>query len=76
VPFDFVGLLFDHLFCFLSIPYQLQIMYHFSDLTVRALSCFSLQSAWAPCHWFLLLGRVGVEFIERRLSLLIFFIIF
>jgi hypothetical protein len=28
------------------------------------------------CHWFLLLGHVGVAFIERRLSLLILFIIF
>jgi hypothetical protein len=31
---------------------------------------------WVPCRWFLLLGRVGVTFIERRLSLLILFIIF
>jgi hypothetical protein len=28
------------------------------------------------CRWFLLLGHVGVAFIERRLSLLILFIIF
>jgi hypothetical protein len=31
---------------------------------------------WAPCHWFLSLGRNGVAFIERNLSLLILFIIF
>jgi hypothetical protein len=41
-----------------------------------ALSCFCLGSAWAPRRWFLFLGRVGVAFIERRLSLLILFIIF
>jgi hypothetical protein len=35
-----------------------------------------LGSAWAPCRWFLLLGHVGVAFIERRLSLLILFFIF
>jgi hypothetical protein len=35
-----------------------------------------LRSAWAPCHWFLLLGHMGVAFIERRLSLLILFFIF
>jgi hypothetical protein len=66
--------------CFLWIPYQLQIIYHFSDYPVRALSCalscFCLGSAWAPCDWFLLLGRMWVAFIERRLSLLILFIIF
>jgi hypothetical protein len=44
--------------------------------SVFALSCFCLGSAWAPCHWFLLLGHVGVAFIERRLSLLILFVIF
>jgi membrane protease YdiL (CAAX protease family) len=33
-------------------------------------------SAWAPCHWFLLLGRRGVAFIERRLYFVILFIIF
>jgi hypothetical protein len=32
---------------------------------------FLFGSVWAPCHWFLLLGCVGVAFIERRLSLLI-----
>jgi hypothetical protein len=31
--------------------------------------------AWAPCRWFLLLGHMGVAFIERRLSLLILCII-
>jgi hypothetical protein len=41
-----------------------------------ALSCFCLGSAWAPCHWFLLLGLLGVVCIERRLSLLVLFIIF
>jgi hypothetical protein len=30
----------------------------------------------SPCHWFLLLGHMGVAFIERHLSLLILFIIF
>jgi hypothetical protein len=56
------------------------IDYHFSDSPVRALpnalSWFCLGSAWAPCYWFLLLVRVVVAFIERRLSLLILFIIF
>jgi hypothetical protein len=35
-----------------------------------------LGSTWAPCHWFLLLGHMGVAFIERRLSLLILFFIY
>jgi hypothetical protein len=43
---------------------------------VFALSCFCSGSAWAPCRWFLLLGHVGVAFVERRLSLLILFIMF
>jgi hypothetical protein len=66
--------------CFLRIPYQLQIIYHLSDWPVYALplalSCFCLGSAWAPYHWFLLLSRVGVAFIERRFSFLILFVIF
>jgi hypothetical protein len=41
---------------------------------VQELKC--LGSAWALCRWFLLLGHMGVAFIERRLSLLILFIIF
>jgi hypothetical protein len=44
---------------------------------VVALSFLCLGSAWAPCHWFLLLGHGGWgAFIERRLSLLILFFIF
>jgi hypothetical protein len=34
------------------------------------------KGAWAPCRWFLLLGHMGVAFIECRLSMLILFIIF
>jgi hypothetical protein len=49
-------------------------------LHVRALpcilSCSCLGSSWAPCRWFMLLGHVGVAFFERRLSLVILFIIF
>jgi hypothetical protein len=60
--------------------YQLQIIYDFRDWPVRALSCvlscFCLGSAWAPWHGFLLQGRMGTAFIERRLSLLFLFIIF
>jgi hypothetical protein len=80
VPFCLYGPNSQSFICFLWIPSQLQIIYHFSDWPVHALSCalscFCLWSAWAPCHWFLLLGRMGVAFIERRLSLLILFIIF
>jgi hypothetical protein len=50
------------------------------DYPVRALSCalscFYFGSSWAPCHWLLLLGRVGAVFIWRCLSLVILFIIF
>jgi hypothetical protein len=52
-------------------------MLRFSDKPVRALpcalSCFCLGSSWASDLWFLLLDRVGLAFIERRLSLLIIF---
>jgi hypothetical protein len=34
---------------------------------------FVLGFDWAPCRWFLLLGLMGIAFIERRLSLLILF---
>jgi hypothetical protein len=64
--------IFQTVICFLWIPYQLQIICYFSDHPVRALpyalSWFCSGSAWAPCHWFLLLSRVGVAFIGRRLS--------
>jgi hypothetical protein len=39
-------------------------------------SVLFLGSAWGPCHWSLLLGRVRVAFIERRLFLFILLIIF
>jgi hypothetical protein len=39
-----------------------------------ALTCFCLGSSWAPCRW--LFYSVGWGFIERRLSLMILFVIF
>jgi hypothetical protein len=39
---------------------------------INNICCFTA----TPCHWFLLLDHTGVAFIERRLSLLILFIIF
>jgi hypothetical protein len=47
-----------------TLPFLVDLVYHI------------LIDALAPCHWFLLLGRMGVAFIERRLSLLILFFIF
>jgi hypothetical protein len=80
MPFGFVALLFDHLFVFFEffISYILFIILMISLSVLCLVPChdFCLGSAWAPCHWFLLLGHVGVAFIERRLSLLILLIIF
>jgi hypothetical protein len=72
--------------------YSITYLFSFSSLSVShylflgsglpactlayALPCICLGSSWAPCHWLLLLGRVGAVFIERRLSLMILFIIF
>jgi hypothetical protein len=73
-----MGLIFNHLFVFLlSVSNYLVLG---SGLPARtlpyAIPCFCLGSSWAPCHWLLLLGRVGAAFIERRLSLMILFIMF
>jgi hypothetical protein len=68
-------LLFNHLFVF----FEFLISYKLFIILVINLSVpcpVFVGSALAPCHWFLLLGRVGVVFIGRRLSLLILFIIF
>jgi hypothetical protein len=62
------------------LSYQSLIIYDFSGLACPCSALchclFFWGSSWAPCHWLLLLARVGVAFIERRLSLLILFIIF
>jgi hypothetical protein len=84
VPFDFMGLLFNQLLFSLS---SLSVTNCFCLCIILvilvpahalrcALSCFCLGSSLAHCHWLLLLDRVGVAFVERRLSLLILFIIF
>jgi hypothetical protein len=74
--FDFMDLIFNNLFVFFSSLSASNYLFLGSGLPARtlpyALFCFYLGSSWAPCHWLLLLGRVG----ERRLSLIILFIIF
>jgi hypothetical protein len=65
-------------FCFVKVWRNAKASYISvsSHSFVAALSYFCLGSSWAPCHWRLLMGRVGAAFIERRLSLSILFIIF
>jgi hypothetical protein len=62
--------------CFLWIPYQLQIIYQFSDWPIRALpfamSCF----VWGTPGLLVTGSCCWVVFDERRISLLIMFIIF
>jgi hypothetical protein len=53
-----------------------KLIWYLCPVRACALSRFYFGSVWIHCHWFLLLGRVGVAFIEHRLSLLILFIIF
>jgi hypothetical protein len=68
------------LWAYYSIIYLFSLYLLISDWPVCALSCalpcLCLRSALAPCRWFLLQGRMGVAFIERRLSLVILFAIF
>jgi hypothetical protein len=69
-------LFYNHLFIFFEflISYKLFIILIINLSVLCLVPCFG--SAWALCHWFLLLGRRGVAFNERCLSLLILFIIF
>jgi hypothetical protein len=75
VPFPcalwFCGPSIIYLFSFKSLSVYFLLFNHISYklfiILVISLSmlCFCLVSAWAPCHWFLLPGRVGVAFIEH-----------
>jgi hypothetical protein len=70
VPFDFVGLLFNNLFVFFEflISYKLFII-----LVINLVPCpvFVCGPPGLLATSLLLLGRMGVAFIERRLSLLV-----
>jgi hypothetical protein len=80
LPITLYFLFFNHLFVFFEFLFSYKLFFSFLVISLSVLCrvpcpVFCLGSVSAPCHWFLSLGNVGVAFIERRLSLLILFII-
>jgi hypothetical protein len=83
VPFYFSWSINQSIIYYLWFPFLLLLFlfrYHLCVYPVQALPCvlsyFCLGSSTAPFPWSLLLCRLRVAFIERRLFLLILFIIY